>query len=252
MQTSALVPSGFAKTGLFIRPGTAVPTRFQVLGERSSGTNYVKRLLGRNTPLSPVETLGWKHGPLQAMAVPRDMVVLVSVRNPADWALSMFAKPWHTPAAMQALPFSDFLRAPWATILDHPKYFEGAGPAMIGQPLQQDRDPATGLPYDNLFQLRIGKLRSHLSLINRGCSFVLVRQETAVNTPKEFLHQFRTDLGLPPSDAPLRPVVKRLGARFNAAVQDRPAKPEAFPAPDREYMRETLDLALETALGYDV
>lgn len=243
------LPASFADSGLLIQARAQPPARFQVLGERSSGTNYVKRLLGRNTPLEPTEALGWKHGPLQALAVPADLVVILSLRNAVDWALSMYAKPWHSTPTLQSLPFPDFLRAPWDTIVDHPKYFPGAGPRMIGQALQPDRDPTTGARYPNLFALRTGKLRSHLSLLNRDCTLVITRFETARDTPEDFLTQFRAGLGLPPSDAPLRPVVKRLGARFNPAVQ-RPPRPQTFPDDARAFMKSQLDLTLESQLGY--
>lgn len=249
MPPADLVPEGFADTGLHIQCAGQPPTRFQVIGERSSGTNYVKRLLGRNTGLTPTESLGWKHGTIQTLAIPRDLAVILCVRNAADWARSMFTKPWHTPAPMQSLAFGDFLRAPWDTIIDHPKYFAGIDPQAVGQPLQQDRDPANGRPYANLFQLRTGKLMTHLTLGNRGCTFVLVRAELAIAEPQSFLARLRTGLGLPPSDAPLRPVVKRLGARFNAA-SPRPAAPESMGPDDMEFLRGQLDGDLERRLGY--
>lgn len=244
------MPDDFARKGLYFAWNGVVPSRYQVIGERSSGTNHLKRLLGRNTPLGPVELLGWKHGPLQALAVPRDMVVILCLRNAVDWALSMHAKPWHTTPAMQRLVFSDFLRARWDTIIDHTKYFDTAGPLMVGEPLQLDRDPTTGLPYANLFALRLGKLAAHLSVINRGCSVVIARHETVLADPLQFLEQFRHTMGLPPSDAPLRPVVKRLGSRFLPAVADRPARPDRLSDDDRAFLRDQLDLKLESALGY--
>ncbi|MGH1356763.1 MAG: hypothetical protein ACRBBS_17035 [Thalassovita sp.] len=245
-----LVPDDFARTGLFFASNGVPPTRFQVIGERSSGTNHLKRLLGRNTPLTPVEQLGWKHGGMQALAIPRDLVVVLSLRNAVDWALSMYAKPWHTPPAIQRLGFSEFLRAEWATIIDHQKYFDGAGPLMVGQPLQQDRDPM-GLPYPNLFALRVGKLAAHLSLVNRGCSLVIARHESVLADSEGFLRQFRQQMGLEPTDAPLRPVVKRLGSRFLPAVADRPPRPNSMADSDHAYMLGQLDLSLERALGYD-
>lgn len=243
------LPDSFAETGLHFVPGAVAPTRFQVIGERSSGTNYLKRLLGRNTPLQPVELLGWKHGHMQALAIPRDMVVLISLRDARPWALSMFAKPWHTKPDHQALPFDQFLRAPWDTVIDHAKYFPGTGPLMLGEPLQQDRDPLTGLPYGNLLRLRTGKLRSHLSFVQRGCACVVVRQQTVLTDPQGFLAQFRAAMGLPVSENALRPVVKRLGARFNAAV-NRPSVPSSFPSEQLSFLRQELDLPMESALGY--
>jgi hypothetical protein len=246
---AALVPAEFAQTGLHFAWNGTVPTRLQVIGERSSGTNHVKRLLGRNTPLTPVEVLGWKHGGIQANAVPRDVVVVLSLRNAVDWALSMYAKPWHTPPSMQRLEFSQFLRAPWDTILDHPKYFEGAGPLMVGQPLQQDRDPL-GRVYANLFALRVGKLAAHLSWLNRGCSVVIARHEAVLADQERFVQQFRAAMGLPELATPLRPVVKRLGARFVPSVDQRPPRPDTMPDADRQFMCQALDAALESALGY--
>jgi hypothetical protein len=40
-----LLSPDFAQTGWMVRRTGPVPTRFQVLGERSSGTNLVQRLL---------------------------------------------------------------------------------------------------------------------------------------------------------------------------------------------------------------
>jgi hypothetical protein len=245
-----LVPADFAQTGLTVVGNGVVPTRYQVIGERSSGTNYVKRLLGRNTPLNPVDTLGWKHGPLQPTAIPPDLVVVLSLRNAVDWALSMFAKPWHTSVQMQELGFADFLRAPWETIVDHRKYFANAGPAMVGQPLQHDRNPESGAAFDNLFHLRRGKLAAHLTVVNRGCSFVIVRHESVINDPQGFLTAFRSNLGLQQTTEPLRPVLKRLGARFVPAVSNRPSAPAHLSTSDRDFLRSQLDLKLEQALGY--
>ena len=246
-----LVPADFARSGLHFKWNGFVPTRYQVIGERSSGTNYVKRLLGRNTPLAPVELLGWKHAPLQAMAVPRDLIVVLSLRNAVDWVLSMFAKPWHTTAAMQALEFTEFLRSPWDTIVDHQKYFGNTGPMMVGEPLQPDRNPQTGAPYENVFRLRTGKLAAHLTYYNRGCSFVIARHESVLADPESFLDMFRKSMGLPETTDPLKPVVKRLGSRFAPAVQNRPLRPDTLSPEDHAFLCRELDLKLESALGYD-
>ena len=177
-----MIPDDFAATGLHVAGNGTRPTRFQVLGERSSGTNYVKRLLGRNTQLTPTEALGWKHGHPHATAIPADLAVICVTRHAVPWALSMHAKPWHCPPAMQALAFSDFIRAPWETVVDRAKYFDGAAD-LLGQPLQLDRDPVTGLAYPDLAALRGAKLRGLISYANRGCTFVLLRMEEATARP---------------------------------------------------------------------
>jgi hypothetical protein len=245
-----MIPQDFAATGLHIAPNGTQPSRFQVLGERSSGTNYVKRLLGRNTSLTPTEALGWKHAHPHATAIPADLVVICVVRHAVPWALSMHAKPWHCTSELQALDFSEFIRSPWETVIDRAKYFDGNA-AVLGQALQHDRDPLTGLPYRDLPALRQGKLRGLLSYGARGCSFVLLRLEEAVATPEKVLDSLRHGLNLPDATGPLRPVVKRLGAKFVPSIPDRPATPHAICPADLAWLRTRLDHSLETALGYD-
>lgn len=209
----------------------------------------MKRLLGRNTELRPTEALGWKHGP-RSLAVPRDLVVVVVVRNAMDWALSMHAKPWHTVPELQALDFDAFLRAPWETVIDRPRYFNNIEQAAVGTPLQPDRDPLTGLSYPNLFALRRGKLMMHLSYAARGCSFLLLRVEEVQRAPEVALDRMRAALALPVRNVPFKPVVKRLGSKFQPAIANRPETPEEMDAGQIAFLRETLDLDLEAALGY--
>jgi hypothetical protein len=222
-------------------------TRFQVLGERSSGTNYVKRLLGRNTSLTPTEALGWKHGFPHARAIPPDLLVVGCVRRADDWLLSMHAKPWHASPALQSMPFSDFIRAPWDTRVDRARYFEGAAEAgEIGQPLMHDRHPLTGAQFENLLALRRAKLTGLLSYAARDCNYVLLRMEDAIAAPEALLGR----LALSGQSGRFRPVVKRLGAKFKASVEARPATPSAMSADDLEWTRQTIDAEQEASLGY--
>lgn len=246
------LPSEFAQTGLHIhRAGDTPITRYQVLGERSSGTNFVKRLLGRNSALTPTEALGWKHGFAQMMAVPNDMAVICVVRSADTWARSMFAKPWHTTRALQAMAFSDFIRAEWDTIIDRPRYFgDMIDKGSIGSALQQDRDPVTGAQFANLFALRQAKLTSHLSLLNRDCTCVVVRMEQAQSAPEGTLDSILKGLGGTTRSAPFRQVVKRLGSKFKPAVETRPAVPDNWTKADRVFMIANLNSAQEAALGY--
>ncbi|MWD27351.1 hypothetical protein E0K89_007700 [Aquicoccus sp. SCR17] len=242
--------SDFAATGLAVRRADGPPpARVQVIGERSSGTNFVKRLLGRNTALVPTEALGWKHGFCQALAIPAELAVVVVVRRADDWALSMHSRPWHATPALQRLPFADFLRAPWDSVIDRPRYFPGQEEAL-GQPLQQDRDPLTGEPFPDIFALRQAKLAAHLGFAERGGSVALLRLETVRNDPQAALERIAEGFGLPAPEGPFRPVVKRLGNRFRPAIEDRPETPDALSAADMAFLRSRVDTAQEAALGY--
>jgi hypothetical protein len=241
----------FADRGLLIRPGSQPLRRFQVMGERSSGTNLVKRLLGRNTALRPSDCLGWKHGFPQMIAIPDDLLVVCCLRDARDWALSMHAKPWHTPPAMQRLDFSAFLRAPWESVADHPRYFpQVAAEGGAGTPLQQDRHPLTGAVFANLFALRRAKLQALLSYLERGCAVVLCRMEGAQQDPEGFTAAIRAGLALPEPAQGFRPVQRRLGSKFRPAIAERPATPARLGAEDLALLRASLDLPLEARLGY--
>lgn len=226
-------------------------TRFQVMGERSSGTNFAKRILGRNTPLAPSEDLGWKHGFAQMIAVPADMVVVCMVRGAADWARSMHAKPWHCSAAMQALPFSDFIRAEWDTIVDRDRYFEEAARlGLRGQPLQQDRDPVTGARFADIFALRQVKLAALLGYARRDCNVAILRMEELIADPEGTVAAFRDAFALPAPEGDFRGITKRLGSKFRPAVESRPATPERLSEADLAFLRSRVDISQEALLGY--
>ncbi|MGR3479248.1 hypothetical protein [Salipiger marinus] len=244
-----MIAPDFPETGWQLAPTGAPLTRFQVFGERSTGTNFVKRLIGRNTALAPTESFGWKHGFPQMTVLPEDLLVVCTFRHAADWARSMHARPWHCPPEMQALPFSDFLRAEWRSIADRPRYFpQLAAEGGEGQPLQQDRHPLSGRPFANLFALRRAKQEALLGFLHRGASVLLCRLESVQAAPEAFLNELRHGLALPA--APYRPVTRRLGTRFRPAVTPRPATPPALAPEDLAFLTGQLDLATETALGY--
>ncbi|MBO9464734.1 hypothetical protein J7443_05800 [Tropicibacter sp. R15_0] len=242
----------FQQKGWQIQPGSMPPTHIQVFGERSSGTNFVKRLIGRNSHLKPSEDLGWKHGFPHMTAIPAHFAVICVVRDARAWALSMHAKPWHCPPVMQALPFSHFIRAEWATIADRPRYFPQVKElGGTGQPLQHDRHPLTGAPFANLFQMRTAKLQGLLSFFNRGCTLVFCRLDAVQKAPENFLAELQSDLSLPAWDTDYRPVVKRLGSKFLPSVEPRQPTPNEMGAQDLDFLRAQVSRDLEAQLGFD-
>ncbi len=240
-----------ATTGIDIRRRHAsVPDHLQVFGERSSGTNFVKALIKRNTTLTAVDHYGWKHGFAQMTGIGKGALIVGVVRDPVGWVRSMYAKPWHCPPAMQALGFSDFIRAEWATIIDRKRYFPDAGAhGTPGTPLQQDRHPITGRRFANIAELRTAKAAYLLGLRNRGCNLVLCRLDAVQADPEGFVVAVSEAFDLPPVEA-YRPVTRRLGSRFLHNVGDRPALPDTISDADRAFLVQALDPKLEAAMGF--
>ena len=249
--TGHAVPEGFASTGLHVVQTGEPVRRFQVLGERSSGTNLMARLLARNSALQPSDILGWKHGFPTAPTIPPDLAVICMVRAPLPWTLSMHARPWHTTPEIQALTYSEFIRTPWDTVVDRARYFPDLG-ASVGEPLQPDRDPDTGRAFANLLRLRRAKLHALLAYLNRNCTAALVRLETLQADPETTIDRLAAALGQPPRTAPFETIRRRLGTRFKAAIPVRPATPETISDEDRAYIRAELDEIHEIALGYEL
>jgi len=173
------------------------------------------------------------------------------VRRADDWLRSMHTKPWHCSSALQSLEFSDFIRAEWDTIIDRPRYFEGAQDAgEVGQPLMQDRHPLTGARFENLLALRHAKLQALLSFARRDCAFILLRMEDVIAAPEQTLARIANALSPTIMNDSYRPVVKRLGAKFKPNVPNRPATPATLPEADRDWLRHAIDGAQERHLGY--
>ncbi|MFV2038192.1 MAG: hypothetical protein ACC646_11450 [Paracoccaceae bacterium] len=231
------------------RIAASAPRKFEVFGERSSGTNLINLLIRRHTVLQQSRNLGWKHGFAKMLAIAPDVVVVVCVRNALPWALSMYAKPWHATPDMQRLDFSQFIRAPWQSVIDRPRYFDEACRGAVGQVLQQDRDPVSGACFANLVKMRNSKTAALLGFRNRECNLILVRHETVLEDPAGFLAALNAGFGLPPA-APYKPVRRRLGSRFKASVELRPPVPDEISAADRKFILSQLDMTTEAELGY--
>ena len=187
------------------------------------------------------------------VAIPADMLIVCAVRAADAWALSMHKRPWHSHPRLQALEFSDFIRAPWQGIVDRAGDFEELHaelvPGIEGAELQYDRHPVTGLPFANLFELRNLKQAALLGMLNRGCNVLVVKAELVQRDQAGFIAWMIEEMGLPLRGLRIKPVAQRLGNRFSRATEIE--TPKAMSAPDRAFMLGVLDMEVESALGYD-
>lgn len=256
--SNTFLPDSFAQTGLFIKQVSETPPRmFQVLGERGSGTNFVRKLIDKNVALFRTEGMGWKHAMPHSVGIPDNLLPIVVVRDARTWALSMHKRPWSAHPDLQLLGFSEFIHHPWDAIVDRAADFEEIHPEMQveGNILQFDRHPITGLPFDNLFDLRRNKLASMLGLSNRGCNLAVVRFESVLEDPGAFVNALRDQLGVAPNKRvvgdEIRMPNRRMGNNFNDSHKgQRPETPKSFPDSDLDFLRSATDTATERQLGY--
>lgn len=253
-----MLPHDFSKTiaakGWYLkRVGDAPLSQFQVLGERASATNMVRKVIDKNVDIYRTEGLGWKHGFPHMVAIPNELLTICVVRNAVSWALSMHKRPWHAHPDLQSLEFSEFLRAPWRGIVDRAGDFEEIHPELVplvdGAELQFDRHPITGKRFANLFELRNVKQAAHLGMLNRDCNVLIVKAELVQVDQVGFAAWMIETLGLPMKGLRIKPVVNRLGNRFRRTVPVE--SPTDMSAEDHAFMMTALDLKTEAALGYD-
>ncbi|MGI3171542.1 hypothetical protein ACRARG_20535 [Pseudooceanicola sp. C21-150M6] len=248
-----MLPQSFAETGIHIhRVNQAAPEMYQVLGERGSGTNVVRKLIDKNVRTFRTEALGWKHGFPHMIAVPDNLLTVVCIRDARNWALSMHDRPWHAHPEMHRLGFAEFIRTPWRGIVDRVTDFETIHPELKAQgaDLQFDRHPLTGRPFDNLFALRRAKLEGHLSMLRRGGDVMVVRMESFLNDPESALQHLCRAFDLIRKHDDLKLVKRRMGTRHKIG-STRPETPSEMAPEDIAFMKTQLDLPLEAQLGYD-
>ena len=224
------------------------PTQLQIFGERCSGTNYVAQLLRRNLlGLRLTDEFGWKHGwPDRVTGAAEHCVFVVVHRDPFAWAESLHRQPWHAAPPLRELPFAQFLRTPWWCCWGQDMALAPNDP-RIGSEMQHERDPVTGERFDNVLSLRTAKLRAWLALAGRVRHFAVVRYEDAVQEPRRLVQELAQRCGLRRWPW-LRPVRTWKGGKDPFVA--RAVSP--FAPADVDWIRSSLDLALERACGHDV
>jgi len=175
--------------------------RFQVYGQRCSGTNYLIRLIENNFGSAVfTESYGFKHWLVPHSTVfPEDVMALVIVRDPGDWIHSLFRNPWHLRAELKGAPFRQFIRNIWDSCWDEDFWQMDASDTRYLQPIEEERHPETGAAFANPFAMRRAKLDNWTGLASR-VPVMLVNYNYAARHPGKLLQQISrvTGLKLPP------------------------------------------------------
>lgn len=234
-------------------------TSAHIYGERNCGTNYVQNLIMRNCVSASTgaslynkanhEMLGWKHGFPSFMAAPDDVLAIVVYRDPIAWLHSMMRNPWHGASHLHGLPFSQFIRQEWVAVVDDTRLGAVENGPIWHKEMMTERNPATGLRFANVMQLRTAKNTAFATLDHRFSNILRVTYESVLANPHTFLNALCATYGL------------RRTARFDPIIEDRGTQARGIyvPAPlpftcaaDLEFIRSELDLGLESSLGYSV
>lgn len=214
-------------------------TGFQVLGERSSGTNYVTQLLLRNLAGEVPRRLdyGWKHGFIdRRVAAEEGLLTLIVHRHPIRWIQSLHARPHDLSLAMKGLPFGAFIRHEWQGAFQKPQGEE---------PSTADLSPKGKQPYPNPLRLRSAKISYLEELAGMPGRIAYLRFEDANRDPRATLEALGAAFGL--SLRRFQPVTTYKGIT-RAKYAPKPMPPIA--EEDMRFIRGELDLELEAGIGY--
>ena len=219
-----------------------------VFGERSSGSNITQSVFWKTWNLPVNKSYGWKHGPPAFMAASTRTLFIVTVRDPFEWAISMYAKPYHMLKHLKDLTFDEFIRSPWLSEMDAPRAHGLNRRRYLGQVLQPDRHPISGRPYDDIFEMRSVKLRSWFGLAERAVNLVVLKNEALTEDPVPVLDRIAREFAL----SPMKRDKPDAGYIFESrdSVTERRSHAIERLSDNRQYIQTRLDQEVERALGY--
>ncbi len=165
--------------------------RFQVYGQRCSGTNALIKLLERNLEdLEFTEEFGFKHWLVPPeVEIPDDVFVIVIARQVDQWLRSLHAMPWHAHPDLKNMEFGEFIRAEWRSVWDEDFWGIDEEHPKFGQPIEEEVCSQTGLPFPNAIAMRTAKLRNWTDVAFRAAGHALLTHSDLVFRPEQVVER---------------------------------------------------------------
>ncbi|WP_076073251.1 hypothetical protein [Sphingomonas montana] len=232
-----------------VRAPDAIRT-IQVYGQRCSGTNALIRLIESNLPADTfTEAYGFKHWfvPPQTLFQPSTLVLVIA-RDAVTWLQSVHRQPWHLDPATKDMPFSDFIRAEWASYWYTDFWGVDAAHPIHATEMMHERDPETGARFGNAMRKRTAKLAHWAGLHRRTHNLCLIDQHRLQAEPERVIRALAAMTGLTMA-AGFVPVDSYKGNGI------RPYRPHAYPpvsAADRAFIADNLDAGVEALYGLEL
>jgi hypothetical protein len=218
--------------------------RFQMIGDRCSGTNYLQSLMRLNFPtLQYTEELGWKHGFLdRRMADRNGLLVLVIYRHPIRWLQSFFNRQHEVRRTLGHLSFSEWIRAEWAPVWN----IRSPDGTIKLEPIQADMIPHTSTPHRNILAMRNSKIEWFEELAKLQCQVGYLRYEDLNRDPRGLVSKIADAFELSPA-RDFTPVSNYKGEAKRSYI------PNKFPPvnmDDMNFIRDNIDMDQENHIGY--
>lgn len=232
-------------------------TKFAVFAERCSGSNYVESLIQLNFDLIE-DAYCHKHFPPWFTVPERaqihkqyhlfeksvDTLNIIVFRDPYDWIRSLHGMPWHAQKSLFNMPFNKFIRSPWklnpnAPVIKEQRKFN----SML------DINPKTGRIFEDIFELRITKLRTMLKIKNHVANSYYVNYEVVRDHPQEVLHEIAEFFNVK-AHSIFQPVIFYKGKEEKGVYEKKDYRPISLK--DHAYINKKLNEKLEAKIGYSL
>ncbi len=222
-------------------------TRFQVFGQRCSGTNALIKLVEANFPdLRFTEDFGFKHWFVpEERPIAQNVLTVVIARDVTEWVQSLHRNPWHADPALKAMPFSRFIRAEWRSVWDQDFWGVEPGDHRFGRLIAEELCPATGRRFRNALEKRTAKLENWLGVCKRSAASVICSHDQLVHRPSTIVDAI-AEAAECDSKSPFVPVASYKGQR---EIPFEPKRYSKLAADDREHIERYIDARLEAKFG---
>jgi len=179
---------------------------YTIFGERHSGTNLLEKVMrSYGLPLTynigaggePAHFKHWFGHDMDVIRNNKDTLFIGIVRNPYDWIMAMFKKPYHVKKEITK-DFESFITKEWSSWHDNfPR-----GHEYYWKEILRDRNPISGERYENIFQLRAvkNKYLSNLHKLTNNC--IRVRYEDLTDDFDTFFSKPMESFGFNKLDKP--------------------------------------------------
>ncbi len=219
-------------------------TEYCILGERCTGTNYLKKLMDTNFNLKESNKFGWKHFFGFSDYKDSDNVLFIGiVRDPFQWLGSLNKKKHHFPPHLKKNMRSILLN-PFFSIYDSKEHGE-----KYGKEIMEDRNIYTGKRYYNIVDLRNNKNKFLLDDMPKKVKhYILIRYEDLSTKTFEELEKLKNQYNLIQKNNELINIVKhtkKKGARWDENHEVYKPTLENF-----KLVRKLINIEQEHRLGY--
>ncbi len=220
-------------------------TKYCILGERCTGTNYLQKLMDTNFNLKEeTHKYGWKHFFGHRDYKDSDDVLFIGiVRDPFQWLGSLNKKKHHLAPHlrrnMRSLITNEFFSI----------YDEHGHGMKFGKEILEDRNIFTGKRYKNIVELRNTKNKFLLDIINKNVkNYILLRYEDLSSNTFEQLEKIKNQFNLSQKNPELINIVKhtkKKGTKWSQSRDIYKPLPHNF-----NFVIQHIDIDLEQKLGY--